>query len=226
MPDSAALASYATAAGTLVLAVATFASVRSANAAARTAERSFDVGLRPLLFPSRLDDPDQKVRWGDEHWARLEGGKATVESNHGVNYLALSLRNVGSGMAVIHAWRADRWVPRIDLQGSNGVDAPRAPDPPPGLDQFRALPRDLSVPPSDMGFGQGAIRDDNDPMRSAVGAAIDAGHELIVDVLYGDHEGGQRTISRFLLSSGGPEHTSWVASVLRHWSLDRPDPRA
>ena len=52
--DWASIASLATAAGTLVLAVATFAAVRSANRAARAAEQSLLVGLRPLLVPSRL----------------------------------------------------------------------------------------------------------------------------------------------------------------------------
>ena len=44
--DWASVASLATAAGTLVLAVATFASVRSANRTARAAEQSLQAGLR------------------------------------------------------------------------------------------------------------------------------------------------------------------------------------
>ena len=59
--DWVTISALATAAGTLVLAMATFASVRSANRAARVAERSLLVGLRPLLVPSRLEDPPQKV---------------------------------------------------------------------------------------------------------------------------------------------------------------------
>ena len=47
-----------------------------------------------------------------------------------------------------------------------------------------------------------------------------------VDILYGDFEGGQRVISRFMLS---PKETDgvvgWYASVGRHWNVDRPDPR-
>ena len=53
MADWVTISSLATAGGTLVLAVATFSSVRSANRAARTAERSLMVGLRPVLIPSR-----------------------------------------------------------------------------------------------------------------------------------------------------------------------------
>ena len=48
-----------------------------------------------------------------------------------------------------------------------------------------------------------------------------------IDVLYGDHEGGQRTVTRFGMT---PMHvdddgTRWFPSVARHWNLDRPDPR-
>ena len=107
MTDWATISALITAAGTLVLAVATFASVRSANRAARIAERAFQVGLRPLLMPSRLEDPAQKIRWVDEHWARVEGGRAYVEVTEGNIYLAMSVRNAGNGIAVLQAWHID-----------------------------------------------------------------------------------------------------------------------
>jgi hypothetical protein len=76
--DWTTISSLATAAGTLVLGVATFASVRSANRAARAAEASLLAGLRPLLVPSRLQDPPQKVSYVDQHWLRIEGGRAVT----------------------------------------------------------------------------------------------------------------------------------------------------
>ena len=104
MRDWSTVASLLTALGTLVLALATFVAVRAANRAARVAEYSMQIGIRPLLMPSRLDDTMQKIMWGDEHWARLLGGGATVEEVDGSIYLAMSLRNSGSGIAVIHGW--------------------------------------------------------------------------------------------------------------------------
>ena len=53
MADTATIASLATAGGTLILAVATFASTRSANRAARVSEQALKVGLRPVLFNAR-----------------------------------------------------------------------------------------------------------------------------------------------------------------------------
>ena len=64
----ASIASAATAAGTLILAAATFAAGRSASRAARGAEQSLLAGLRPLIVPSRLQDPPQKVMFGDHKW--------------------------------------------------------------------------------------------------------------------------------------------------------------
>ena len=48
-------------------------------------------------MPSRLEDTPQKVMWGDEHWARLDGSHAHVEIADDNAYLALSIRNAGVG---------------------------------------------------------------------------------------------------------------------------------
>src|SRR4051794_11559414 len=104
MADWATISSLATAGGTLVLAMATFAAVRSANTAARTAERSLMAGLRPLLIPSRTVDPPMKVLWSDGHFIALEGGRAHAHIDGEVIYLAMAVRNAGTGMAALHAW--------------------------------------------------------------------------------------------------------------------------
>src|SRR5215471_4558573 len=101
MADWPTIASLATAAGTLVLAAATFAPVRSANRAARTAERSLLAGLRPLFFSSRLQDAEQEVGWQDEDCVRGGGERAVIEEIDGTIYMAASLRNAGSGIGVL-----------------------------------------------------------------------------------------------------------------------------
>jgi hypothetical protein len=211
MTDWVTISSLATAGGTLVLAAATFASVRSANRSARIAERALQVGLRPLLTPSKLEDPLIKVLWVDGHHARIEGGRAAVEVVDGVIYLAMSLRNVGSGMAVLHGWHS--------AAGSVHADEPHA-EP----DQFRNQVRDLYVPAGDVGFWQAAFRDPSEPGYAELCEAIQERRRLTVELLYGDHEGGQRVVSRFGLNSTR-DGSVWLASVGRHWNLDRPDPR-
>jgi hypothetical protein len=208
--DWVTISSLATAGGTLVLALATFASVRSANRAARAAERSLLAGLRPVLMPSRLDDPSQKVGFADGKWLHVPGGGAAAEATFENVYLAIAVRNAGSGIAVLHAW----YFHPGSLVG--------VPDHAP-LDSFVRLTRDLYVPAGDVGFWQGSFRDPSRPEFAAAREAIDARSPLGVEILYGDHEGGQRTISRFGLmprDDGG-----WIAAVARHWNIDRPDPR-
>jgi hypothetical protein len=52
---------------------------------------------------------------------------------------------------------------------------------------------------------------------------------MSIDILYGDHEGGQRTITRFYITprarSADEEPWLWLCSTSRHWSLDREEPR-
>ena len=210
MTDWVSISSLATAGGTLVLAVATFASVRSANRAARAAELSLLAGLRPLLIPSREQDPEQKIFFADDKWQVLPGGGGAADAGDQAVYLAMSLRNVGSGIAVLHAW----WfAPRRIL----GMDA-HAP-----LEDFRRLSRDLYIPVSDQGFWQGAFRDPQTPEFRAAHDVVTARQPFTVELLYGDYEGGQRMISRFSLTPRGD--SEWVAAVSRHWNIDRPDPR-
>src|SRR5215472_1814554 len=91
--DWVTISALATAAGTLVLALATFAAVRSANRSARVAERALLAGLRPMLMPSRLQDDTQKVGYADSRWLSLPGGQAVIEASDEAVYLAISVRD-------------------------------------------------------------------------------------------------------------------------------------
>lgn len=208
MADWSTISSLATAGGTLVLAVATFAAVRSSNRAARANERALLAGIRPVLVASRLQDPPEKVGFLDDKWLKVDGGHAAAETSDDAVYLAIALRNVGNGLAVL-----DRWDLYPDRQRGDA----RAPD------SFHRLTRDLYVPAGDLGFWQGAIRDAEDPMFDVARQAILARQPMTIDLLYGDHEGGQRTITRFGILPR--DDGRWIASVGRHWNLDRDDPR-
>lgn len=210
MADLATTATLATAGGTLVLAIATFASVRSANRAARTAERALQAGLRPVLVPSRFQDPPEKVGWMDNYWAKVDGGRGYAAVENDNIYLAMNLRNVGRGIAVLHGW--------TPIYGVVDGTTPHA-----ELEEFRRLSRDLYIAPADTGFWQGAVRELDDRDFDRLADLIHNRESIRLDVLYGDHEGGQRTITRFGLipHSDG----TYLASAARHWNIDRPDPR-
>jgi hypothetical protein len=97
------------------------------------------------------------------------------------------------------------------------------------LSDFRRLQRDLYVPAGDVSFWQAAIRDPEDPLHGPLKQAIETGEGVTVDILYGDHEGGQRTITRFFITPRAQvtdeEPWLWRCSTSRHWNLDRADPR-
>jgi hypothetical protein len=214
MADITTIAELGTAGGTLILAIATFGSVRSANRAARVAERSLQLGLRPLLVQSRPEDPPEPAIFGSGRALNPGNGLASIERDGDAIYMAIPLRNVGAGMAILHGWHI--------VGGWQRQRQEKHPD----LEEFRQQLRDLYVPPSDTGFWQAGIRAGDDPYRVPVEAALDGEEEgLGIFLLYGDHEGGQRTISRFGLRPH-PEEGRWWCSVTRHWTLEGPDPRA
>jgi hypothetical protein len=213
--DWSTTASLATAGGTLVLAVATFASIRSANRsartadrAARTAERSLLAGQRPLLVNSRLQDPAQKIQYPEGMWLSVDGGTAGLEVTDNVVYLTLSIRNVGSGLAVLHAWHV-----LVGLQTNRSH---------PPLEEFTTQNLDIYVAPNDNGLWLGALRDPAADMFQAVAEAVKAGETLVIHLLYGDFEGGQRVVTQFSLRHASER---FLAQATRHFNVDRPDPR-
>ncbi len=214
MADWVTISSLATAGGTLVLAVATFSAVRSSNRSARVAERSLLAGVQPVLIPSREDDPVERLSFGDQQVLTVPGHGGAVFAGRDAVYLAMAIRNGGSGLAVVHGWRVQ---PRDDAHDDR-----------PELDEFHRQQLDLYIPAGDSGYWLGALRDPNEDGYAAVRRAVIGEGHLALDLLYGDYEGGQRAIARFVL---GPwlddgEHTEGRrAIVIRYWNVDRDDPR-
>jgi hypothetical protein len=210
MADWSTISSLATGAGTLVLAVATFASVRSSNRSARIAEVALQEQRRPVLTQSRLDDAEQKIMFVDGRWLHVRGGGADVVHENGNLYFAVSLRNVGSGIGVLQGWSV-----RPGLLRGTVDHVPEG--------EYHAQSRDLYIPAGDMGLWQGALRDSSDPNHGEVAAAIARRENVSVELLYSDQVGAQRTITRFNLIPAGDDR--WLAAVGRYWYLDRSGPR-
>lgn len=216
MTDWVTISALASAGGTLVLAGVTVASVRSANRAARVAEQSLLAGQRPLLVASRAEDPAVRAGFQDGVWFNVAGGEGAASARDAADYFVISVRNVGTGIAVLHGWRLE---PELVLERGAHVT-------PPPLEEFTTLTRDLYVAPGDIGFWQGSFRDPSSDGYRAARRAVEEQRSIGVDILYGDFEGGQRVISRFMLTPRELDgEVRWFASVGRHWNVDRPDPR-
>jgi hypothetical protein len=208
--DWPTIASLATAFGTLVLAIATFAAVRSSNRSARLAELALEERRRPVLVQSRLDDPMQKIMFIDGHWVRLSGSGAVIENLDGTVYLAMSLRNVGAGIGVLQGWTANAGLQMSDIDHASEQ-------------AFRRQTRDLYIPPGDVGLWQGALRDPADDANAAIARAAEERQTISIELLYTDQVGGQRTISRFLVVPVGED--AWLTTSGRHWYLDQAGTR-
>jgi hypothetical protein len=205
------IAALTTAAGTLVLAVATFSATRSANRAARIAERSLLATLRPVLMNAQLGDPLQKIGYADDHWIHLEGPGAVLEQANDVIYLACGLRNFGSGLAILQAWNP---IPeRLLGDTTHGK-----------VEEFRPQTRSLYVPPGGLGFWQGALRDTSDPVYDAFVESIKNRTPVTIELLYSDMNGGQQTVTRLAILPA--QEDRWVASVGQHWMIDEHTPIA
>jgi hypothetical protein len=210
MADTATIASLATAGGTLILAVATFMSTRSANRSARIAERALDLNLRPVLIPAHEWDAAERVTFYDEI-VQLRGGFATVEDRSGNLYFAAQLRNVGAGIGVLTAWLVEAG-PEVPLNTEAALALPDD-------NAFVAQQRSLYVPAGDVGYWQGAIREgDTDRGDAAeLRRAIDARERLTLYLRYADQDGGHETVTRYSLMPD--EKGDWLFTIARHWSL-------
>lgn len=209
--DWATISALATAFGTLVLAVATFSSVRSANRSARTSELALQESRRPVLVNSRDDDATLSVPFTDRGLVSVPGGTAALEVSDAVAYLIVSLRNVGSGIAVLQSWHLT-----LEVEANT---------PPPELDGFRPMVRDQYIAPGDVGLWQAAVRDASDDWYAGIRDAVNARRRFGLELLYTDQVGGQRTITRFGLVPDDDVPTGWYAASARHWYLDAPQPR-
>jgi hypothetical protein len=163
-------------------------------------------------MPSRLDDYRQKVGFMNPgEWLYVDGGRGAARANDDAVLFAGSVRNVGSGIAVLHGWRI--------FTGSRF----EAPTTQPTAEELTRYTRDIFVPAGDVGFWQATFRDATSDGFAAARRAVQEREDIVVDVMYGDLEGGQRTVTRFSLLPAGDD--DWLLTAGRVWNIDRDDPR-
>ena len=103
------------------------------------------------------------------------------EEGGGTVYLGLSIRNVGAGIAVLQGW--DPWP---ELARSDIDHHP--------VDQFRRQIRDIYIAPGDVGLWQGSLHEGDAVMADIVAAHAER-RPFMIDLLYSDQVGGQRTVT-------------------------------
>jgi hypothetical protein len=174
------------------------------------AEQALLAGQRPYQIASREDDPLERVRFGDDVVLEVSGHGGAIKCKRENVYMAMALRNAGSGLAVIQGWIAA-------VRATSDRECPT-------IESFRLQQRDLYIPAGETGFWQGAIRTVEDPAYPSVSAAAHSRDRVMIDILYADADGGQRTIARFSVSDW-PRVEGERADLIRVWNVDRDEPR-
>jgi hypothetical protein len=156
------------------------------------------------------------VQFADGQTFPVGGRHALVHKETGVIYLAIPLCNVGTGLAVLRGYRLQGETASDVTQDPRGVAQHRRGDlAPPAAVLLAAAagPADQRKPGR---FLAGALRDPATPLYKEIALAVDTGGRMTVDVMYGDHAGGQPSVTRFVML---PEAGSWRCDATRYWSL-------
>ena len=93
----------------------------------------------------------------------------------------------------------------------------------PPIEDFTTQNLDIYVAPGDDGLWLSALRDPAAGIFTAVSDAFKAGEPLMINLLYGDFEDGQRVITQMTLRHVGDDR--WLAQATRHFDVDRPEPQ-
>jgi hypothetical protein len=215
-------AGWGTSIGTLVLAGATFGAIRSSNRAARSAERSARIAersllatLRPLLVVARPEDPGHHIQFADGRLLAISPQEALFRAEAEVIYLALPLRNAGTGIAHLLSYRLEPATQDRVRVDPLGPARHRRDDPAPDLTTFLSQQRDLYIAPGQTGFWQAALRDPDSSLFKQTEQAYRGRGRLTVDLQYGDLEDGQPTVTRFVLLPD--QDDTWRGDTTHHW---------
>ena len=173
-----------------------------------------------MLTTPRRGDPPVEVQFADGRIFETGRGDALLRREDGVIYLAFQLRNGGAGVAHLMAYRLEPEPAQLVTGDPRGLARHRRGDPPPDPALFTEQQRDLYIAAGEFGHWQAALRDPTSELYTAMGEAIASLGRVTVDLLYGDIEDGQPTVTRFVLLPS--ERDKWRCDVTHYWrQVDR-----
>jgi hypothetical protein len=205
--DWVTVSKLAAAAATVGLALATFASVRSANRAARVVERSLRVGPPAVVLPTRPDDPQQTIAFADGRRLTVPGGGAVIELTDDAIQIAMAIRNVGGGLAILRGWF---------------LQPKRAQDEHTEVEEFNRLACDVYLSGSETVVWQSRVKASASPAFARVRQALLARTPLSLEILHSNQHEDRWTITRFDLTSAGGDG-KWSAAAAGHRDLEQLD---
>ena len=129
-----------------------------------------------------------KVNFGDNKWLHVPGSSAVGEVGGGDG--TMGPKNARRLPVPLAAQRGERDRRAARMAFPRRAAQPSSDEPPP-LDEFRMQTRDMYIPPGDVGFWQGALRNLDDPQYLEARKAVEEHSEWVVELLYGDEDGGR-----------------------------------
>jgi hypothetical protein len=103
-------------------------------------------------------------------------------------YLAIPLRNVGAGLAMLRGYRLEGELGSSVAHDPRGVARHLRGDPAPQSQAFSPQQRDLLISTSRVGFWQAALRDPETPLHKeivqAIGAQVYGSHRLYLQRIH------------------------------------------
>lgn len=185
---------------TIALAVATVT-------VALLSARQIKHNLLPIMVPARPDGRKRVARFTLEKHVTIRNADTYAEFDGDGVCLAVCLRNIGSGVAVLKGFDAS----------PNDSAEPASYDVP-SLSRFASALHALYLGPGDAAYL--AIFTSLDSSRTdayeVVQETVPNGASLLLDLVYTDHSGGQLTISRLELE-WATDVDRYVAKVARYW---------
>jgi hypothetical protein len=149
----------------------------------------------------------------------LDPPHALVRDDDQAIHFAIAVPNVCAGIAQIrghcHDSESSDQVAHDPLEPARHRRGDGSPD----VSTFAEHQRDIYIAAGDLGIWQTALPDPDTHLHAATADAIRSSGRITTDLLYGDHEGGQQTIARFVLLPDSEQ--GWCCDVSRYWSLDQ-----
>ena len=201
MADTSTIASLATAGGTLVLAMATFSSTRSANRSAAHHRAGAQGGAAPgaVQRSSAGSAAEGRIR------ATITGSCCATGSRPCRSPRRTCISRSRCAMS------PPGWP--CCTAGTFGPSGWRRTPRRPRSRSFAGSRATCMCPPATSASGRRRYAIPAMPLYEPLREAIAARSAICVDILYGDHEGGQRTITRFHRHTAHPRRRRGVVVV-------------
>jgi hypothetical protein len=193
-------------AATIALAGTTMLVAVPAAWSALLSARQMKRNLLPIITPARPDGSKRVARFTPAKHVVLENADSFSQEDGERVYLAVCVRNIGSGVAVVRG---------VDANSTDEVKE-LAPDGIPALRGLVRSERSLYLGPTEAAYLTMWATSSSSAGFDVVRRTVPAKGDLLLDLVYCDHAGRQLTVSRIELRWAS-DANRYVARLVKYW---------